>query len=62
MQLFNQILIGWTIAGVSFIRKKMFLNPLFLGDEGRYADCCVLFLIDGLYCVRNNIYYELKLY
>ena len=61
MQLFDQTLIGRTIAGVKFPKEKTLLNPFFVGDRGRYADCCVLFLSDGLYSVKNNIY-NLQLY
>ncbi len=37
MLLSYQILIGRTIAGVTFIRRKVLLNPLLSGAGGAYA-------------------------
>lgn len=38
MLLSDQVLIGQTIAGVTFIKREALLNPLFLGMGGTYAD------------------------
>ena len=42
MHLFDQILIGRTIAGVTLMRKIKLLNPLYSGAGGIYADQCFL--------------------